>query len=206
VSKNRRKRRAATHKTRRYGRRSRTVDPLALAGGAVAVLAALLAISAWRSGVFAKPPDASRGEDPATLLPLAEAAVPLYGWHDMARIPRQTPAPRAVPADEPGPRIDLPSTSHDFGPVYETWDVVHTFAIQNTGEADLLIANLVTSCGCTVAELSSSAIPPNQRADLTVTFDAGFHDAQGEVTRLVWFATNDPAHPWIEVHLTADVQ
>ena len=48
-------------------------------------------------------------------------------------------------------------------------------------------------------------IPPDRRADLTVTFDADAHDTRGEVTRLVWFATNDPTQPWVEVQITADV-
>lgn len=88
----------------------------------------------------------------------------------------------------------------------DRWDVTHIFAVQNAGEADLVISNLVTSCGCTTAGLSSSVIPPGQRADLTVTFDANFHPTQGEVTRLVWFATNDPTQPWVEVRVTADVR
>ena len=78
--------------------------------------------------------------------------------------------------------------------------------MQNTGTADLEIGNLVTSCGCTAAELSSDVIPPGQRADLTVTFDADFHETGGQVTRLAWFATNDPAQPWAEVRITADVR
>lgn len=39
-----------------------------------------------------------------------------------------------------------------------------------------------------------------------VTFDANFHETRGEVTRLVWFATNDPTQPQIEVRITADVK
>jgi hypothetical protein len=84
--------------------------------------------------------------------------------------------------------------------------VTHTFAVQNTGDADLLIGNLVTSCGCTMAELSSAVVPPGQRADLAATFDADYHPTNGPVTRLVWFATNDPTQPWVEVHITADVR
>ena len=53
---------------------------------------------------------------------------------------------------------------------------------------------------------SSNVIPPGERAGLTVTFDASFHTTRGEVTRLVWFATNDPTQPWVEVRITADVQ
>ena len=75
--------------------------------------------------------------------------------------------------------------------------MVHTFAVQNTGDVDLRISNLVTSCGCTVAKLTNDVIPPGQRADLMVTFDADFHPTSGETTRLVWFATNDPAQPWV---------
>jgi hypothetical protein len=104
------------------------------------------------------------------------------------------------------PRLDLPSVSHDFGLVYSSWDLVHTFAVQNSGDVDLAIGTLVTSCGCTVAELSNDVIPPGQRADLTVTFDANYHETRGEVTRLVWFATNDPAQPWVEVRIAANVR
>ena len=124
----------------------------------------------------------------------------------MSIIPEQTPAPRAAPANVPVPRLELPSDSHSFGRVYSSWDVTHVFAVQNTGTADLAIRNLVTSCGCTTAELSSDVIPPGGRADLTVVFDANFHPTSGEVTRLVWFATNDPTQPWVELRVDADVQ
>jgi hypothetical protein len=67
----------------------------------------------------------------------------------------------------------------------------------------MLLGNLVTSCGCTVAHLTSDVISPGERADLTVTFDADYHPTQGDVVRLVWFATNDPTQPWVELRLTA---
>ncbi|MGC8839395.1 MAG: DUF1573 domain-containing protein [Anaerolineae bacterium] len=100
----------------------------------------------------------------------------------------------------------MPEREHDFGRIYARWDVSHIFPIQNRGTADLILTNLVTSCGCTTAELSSTVIPPGHRADLTVTFDANFHPVRGKVSRLVWFATNDPAQPWVEVRITADVR
>jgi hypothetical protein len=124
----------------------------------------------------------------------------------MALIPEQTPAPREAPSDTPVPHLDVPSADYDFGQIYDAWDVTHTFAVQNTGDADLLIGNLVTSCGCTTAELSSAVVPPGQRADLTVTFDANYHPTNGLVSRLVWFATNDPTQPWVEVRVIADVR
>lgn len=187
-------------------RRSRGVHPLVWIGGTVGVIVILFGVSLWRSGVFIKPPPPSRSENLAELQPLAQAGRSLRGGHDMALIPERPPAPRPIVAGTLVPRLDLPSTSYDFGRVYSSWDLVHTFAVQNVGDADLLIDTLVTSCGCTVAELSSDVISPGQRADLTVTFDANFHETRGDVTRLVWFATNDPAQPWVEVRIAANVR
>ncbi|MEE8389860.1 MAG: DUF1573 domain-containing protein [Anaerolineae bacterium] len=174
-------------------------------GGVAGLIVILLVLNMWQSGAFAKPPAPSR-EDTVNLLPLAEAGQSLRGGHDMTIIPQQTPAPRPAPSGVPVPQLDMPNASHDFGHIYEAWDVTHTFAVQNTGDADLVISNLVTSCGCTTADLSSNVILPGQRADLTVIFDANFHPTSGEVTRLVWFATNDPTQPWVEVRIAADVQ
>lgn len=169
------------------------------------VVAVLVSANLLQSAL-AKPPELSRGEAAGELLPLAEARRPLKGGHDMRRIPAQTPVPQPVPEGQAVPRLDLPSASHDFGRVPKRPDVAHVFAVQNAGSADLVVENLVTSCGCTTAELSSSVIPPGQRADLTVTFDPDFHPTEGEVVRLVWFATNDPAQPWVEVRFTAKVE
>jgi hypothetical protein len=182
------------------------VDPLVWIALVPVAIVALLLLNAWQSGAFAKAPEPSRSGDPANLAPLAAAGTALQGGHDMALIPQATPAPQAASPGMPAAQLDIPIAAHDFGRVYARWDVTHVFAVQNSGDADLVISNLVTSCGCTVAELSSSVIPPGQRADLAVTFDADFHETQGQVTRLVWFATNDPTQPWAEVRVTADVR
>jgi hypothetical protein len=149
---------------------------------------------------------ASRSNPPTSLLTLAEPVQPLRGGYDMTSIPQQPPQPQQPVADAPAPHLDLPSDQHDFGYIPEQPDVAHVFAVQNTGEADLEISNLVTSCGCTTAKLSSSVIPPGQRADLTVVFDPDYHETSGSVTRLVWFKTNDVTQPWAELRITANVQ
>lgn len=61
----------------------------------------------------------------------------------------------------------MPGANYDFGQIHPARDVMHTFAVQNTGDADLFFGNLGTSCGCITAGLSSNVIPPGQRADLT---------------------------------------
>ena len=193
-----------SRRTTRKRRRSGGVNPLVWVGGVLVIVIVLVGINLLSGASANKPPTVSR-QDPAGLLPLAERRKPLKGGHDMARIPQQTPSPQPAPEDVALPKVDLPSVSYDFGRIPKRPDVVYVFAVQNTGSADLEIWNLVTSCGCTTAELSSSIIPPGQRADLTVTFDPDFHPTQGPVTRLVWFATNDPTQPWVEIRITADV-
>jgi hypothetical protein len=197
--------RSGRRPTRRRGS-SRWSNRLIWITSGLIVVAVLVGLNLWDSGVFAEPRPVSRSEDLSTLLPLAEPQAALTGTHDMELIPQETPAPQPAPSGAPLAQLDMPSASYDFGRISDKRDVAHIFAVQNVGSADLVASNLVTSCGCTVADLSSSVIPPGQRADLTVTFDPDFHEVRGAVTRLVWFATNDPTQPWVEVRITASVQ
>jgi len=191
---------------RRRPATSRGPNPLVWLGGLLGIAIVLAALNLWQSGAFAGPPEATRSQDPGSLLPLAEPVNPLSGGHDMARIPAQTPAPGLAPEGVAVPRLDLPSPQHDFGRIPPRPDVAHIFSVQNTGSADLQIENLVTSCGCTTARLSTRVIPAGQRADLLVTFDPDYHPTQGQVVRLVWFATNDPTQPWAELRVLAEVE
>jgi hypothetical protein len=143
---------------------------------------------------------------PADLLPLAAAVNPVVGGHDMDHIPDPAAFPaRKLDASTPQPNVDLPVARFDWGTIPLRPPAQTTFPIQNTGDEPLLITRVVTSCGCTTAALSSSVIPPGQRADLLVTFDPDFHATSGPVVRLVWLETNDPDQPLIELRLDANV-
>jgi hypothetical protein len=124
----------------------------------------------------------------------------------MRLIPASPPQPQPAPEGVEVPQVDMPQTAFDFGTIPPDPPVAYVFAIQNTGTAPLTLSNLVTSCGCTIAELSSSIIPPGQRADLQVTFDPDYHVTTGEVTRVVWMRSDDPTQPWLEFRVMADVQ
>jgi hypothetical protein len=141
----------------------------------------------------------------ADLLPLAEPVNPMYGFHDMANMPNLHPATRTVPATAPQPNLDAPLARWDWGTIPARPPVSQNFPIQNLGDQPLVITKIVTSCGCTIAHLSSSFIPPGQRADLLVTFDPAFHLTTGPVSRVVWLETNDPDTPLLELRLEANV-
>ncbi|MCB0112575.1 MAG: DUF1573 domain-containing protein [Caldilineaceae bacterium] len=139
------------------------------------------------------------------LLPLAEPVEPIAGFHDMPNIPRSMPQSVTLPADTPQPNLDLPVLFWDWGEIPVRPPVQQTFPIQNKGNEPLIVTKVVTSCGCTVADLSSSYIPAGRRADLVVTFDPAYHDTSGPVTRIVWLETNDPDTPLVELRLDANV-
>ena len=161
----------------------------------------------WKVGRALPPRDEAVALDPATLLPLAAPVNPIIGGHDMNNLPDSNNIhPYTLADDVPQPNVDLPLARWDWGTIPAIPPVSQTFPIQNSGEQPLLITSVVTSCGCTIAALSSSVIPPGQRADLKVTFDPNFHESGGPVRRLVWLKTNDPDLPLIEIRLDANVQ
>jgi hypothetical protein len=193
------------HRAARHHRVSDRAVILVIVGITVFILS-LMGLLSWATTRTTTPVVAAAAVDPAVLLPLAPPVNPVVGGHDMTNMPDTTNMPaRTVPENEPQPNVDVPLLRWDWGTIPVIPSVEQTFPIQNTGEKPLLITSVVTSCGCTTAALSSSVIPPGQRADLKVTFDPSFHTTVGPVTRLIWLETNDPDQSLVEIRLDANV-
>ena len=188
--------------------KSRVADQVILAlimGGTILVLGLMLLNNRAMSSPATADTPSAPAVDTANLLPLASPVNPIVGGHDMNNMPDLSRTPPRPVTGIPQANVDLPLLSMDWGTIPAKPPVSQTFPIQNTGNKSLLINSVVTSCGCTAAALSSSVIPPGQRADLKVTFDPGFHATEGPVTRLVWLKTNDPDTPVVELRLDANV-
>ena len=71
-----------------------------------------------------------------------------------------------------GPVMSFESKSFDFGDVKQGQKVTHTFTYKNTGTDTLKISNVVSSCGCTVAQEYIKIVPPGASATITVQFDS----------------------------------
>lgn len=91
-----------------------------------------------------------------------------------------------------GPLIASPETSFNWGTINEGESVSHTFVIQNNGNADLLIKNVISTCGCTVAKPKSNIVQPGGMTEMTVTFDS--KGRMGAQTRYVAVQTNDTSN------------
>lgn len=87
------------------------------------------------------------------------------------------------------PRAVVPQKVHEFGAVSQGTKVEHDFVLRNEGDADLVIHNVVASCGCTASAPSSDKIAPGGEGTIKVSFDtSGF---SGEKLKTVRVHTND---------------
>lgn len=112
-----------------------------------------------------------------------------------------------LPKDQPQPDIVVPEKFYSFGTIGPTDVVQHKFIVRNVGEAPLTISRAYTTCGCTTAAFSASVIPPGMVAEVTLTFDAGFHETAGQtVRRGIIIENNDPREPQAEIWVQAAVR
>lgn len=70
------------------------------------------------------------------------------------------------------PAITFEVKEHDFGKIIEGESVSYEFAFTNTGKTDLVIADVSTSCGCTVPSYPKTAIRPGQGGSVKVAFNS----------------------------------
>lgn len=112
-----------------------------------------------------------------------------------------------VACDTGQPRIALATTSIDLGDVVNGEIIVREVTVQNTGEKELTIEAVSTSCGCTQARLEPTTIPPGASGTLHIEFDAGAHGPEltGLLVRQIFIASNDPQQPELVVELGANI-
>jgi len=70
------------------------------------------------------------------------------------------------------PIIEFVKNEHDFGQVLQGEIVSYSFRFTNTGNADLIITNVSTSCGCTASEYPVDAIKPGETKKIKAIFDS----------------------------------
>ncbi len=69
-------------------------------------------------------------------------------------------------------QVEFNKTEYDFGQIIQGEIVTYSFKFTNTGNADLFITNVSTSCGCTVSEYPVDAIKPGETKSIKAIFDS----------------------------------
>jgi hypothetical protein len=79
------------------------------------------------------------------------------------------------------PAFKFDEEIHDFGKIYEGETVAYDFSFTNVGKSELVIADVSTSCGCTVTEYPKNPIRPGEKGKINVKFNsAGKHGYQSK--------------------------
>jgi hypothetical protein len=143
-----------------------------------------------------------------------QAAIPGQGQasNQPATAPAGPPAGSNVPIGD-NPRLALPDLAKtnyvlEFGEVtVEEGKVTKEVPLRNAGVKDLVIADVQTTCSCTVAAVDEKTIPPGGETVLRVTHDPQvmLNHGSTNIAHQVLINSNDPAAPWIEINMSGMV-
>ncbi|MBI1825522.1 MAG: DUF1573 domain-containing protein [Planctomycetes bacterium] len=127
------------------------------------------------------------------LVPFASAQVP--------------PPPSGKPSPAgPIPQLFVPVRLKDLGAILDGDKVNISWTIENHGNAPLVIDRTVSTCGCTIVQLSDSdkTVPAGGSLELKATFDStGRRDTQNKAITVF---NNDPVEPELKLQFKADIE
>ncbi|MCS7185057.1 MAG: DUF1573 domain-containing protein, partial [bacterium] len=102
------------------------------------------------------------------------------------------------------PRITFESDVYDFGSVKSGEVATGFFVVINKGTQDLVIKNLRTDCGCTVAGVEKSVLKPLESSKIKVNYDTT--GKIGDALKYIYIDSNDPEKPIYIVKLVGIVK
>jgi len=102
-----------------------------------------------------------------------------------------------------GPRISIEPESFDFGRTAQNKTLEKEFTIRNFGSEDLVIENVSTTCGCTVASGYAKTVKPGGKTPLLVRLETRAYT--GHLTRSVMVRSNDSGTNLLELKVEATV-
>lgn len=105
------------------------------------------------------------------------------------------------------PEITISDSVIDLGDVVNGTVLERELSVRNSGQADLIIEAVTTSCGCTQATIEPTTLAPDGSGTLRIVFDSGAHGPEltGQLIRQIFIATNDPQQPEAVIELVANV-
>lgn len=128
-----------------------------------------------------------------------------------AQQPEQPPSEETPPEVNPftlsregrQPKVDIDTTTYNFGRLAVGATGQHEFVIRNVGEATLKLAQGPRTCKCTVGKLGTDEVPPGGTATIHMEWDPPHETSSFLQTATIW--TNDPEHPKLELKVEGSV-
>ena len=102
-----------------------------------------------------------------------------------------------------GPKIDFAEPIHDFGRLAYGTMVTNFFFFTNSGDASLVLSDVVSSCGCVAATNWDRRVEPGKTGIIPVVFSAsGIGD---NVTKPIRVVCNDPVESNAVLYVQAEI-
>ncbi len=92
-----------------------------------------------------------------------------------------------------GPAIMSPAPVFDFGEMDSDQKVANEFLIKNVGDEPLVISDVKTSCGCTVAKLEKNTLNPGEETKISASLN--LKGKQGPQSKKITVMSNDGQQP-----------
>lgn len=89
----------------------------------------------------------------------------------MSAMPQTEPKKITIHSEN-GPDYSWEKKTHYFGKIKKDQPVTTMFTFKNTGNAPVMISQVNSPCGCTVAKFSKEAIAPGRKGNIKVTYNA----------------------------------
>lgn len=99
------------------------------------------------------------------------------------------------------PAISVEEVFWDFGFVPFDYELVHFYEIKNSGNENLYITHIASSCDCTHGRAQDTLIPPGKSTKIKATFST--KDYYGKSTRTIALTTNDPENPVFDLEFVS---
>lgn len=102
------------------------------------------------------------------------------------------------------PVMTFTETVHNFGNMVQGEIGKYKFHFKNTGDADLRIKRVQTTCGCTIGNYPHQPIKPGEEGDIDVSFNSSFK--QGYQNKGIMIFTNtDPSRIVLTIRAVVSV-
>lgn len=102
------------------------------------------------------------------------------------------------------PAAVLEKDAYNAGVVAPQETVSYDFVIKNSGDQDLILQDVKTTCGCTAAILSATTIAPNATGVISVKMTTGSYDSKMDKAAILY--TNDPKNKQLRMNIQAEVR
>ncbi len=83
----------------------------------------------------------------------------------------------------------------DVGEMIEGDSLNYVFKFTNTGDKDLIIQKVITTCSCTTTESPKDPIAPGKSGEIKVTFDSNKQEKTGRQNKVITILSNAINNP-----------